>query len=304
MLPLDLRSLRYFLSIVDAGSFTRAAERLHLTQPTLSHQIKRLEDQCATLLLDRTARGVHLTPAGEVLRDHARKALKELDSASAAIAELQGLTHGALVVGAFGSFNSSLLPPLLNDFANRYPGICVTVRQLATGEMEDQLLQGDLHLGIAYAPPTTELIVAEPLFAEELKVVVSTGHPWATRSAISIRELDGTPLALLTAEFPSRRLVEAQFQAVRIKPRVVLEINSVEAVLATVRFGRLATIFTERMAMTVPGLRCLDLSPTIRRTAAIFWRRCGYRTVAARAMDTLLRSAYTELAAGEGTPGE
>jgi hypothetical protein len=71
-----------------------------------------------------------------------------------------------------------------------------------------------------------------------------------------------------------------------------------------VRFGRLATIFTERMAMTVPGLRCLDLSPTIRRTAAIFWRRCGYRTVAARAMDTLLRSAYTELAAGEGTPGE
>ena len=300
MHPFDLRSLRYFLAIADANSFTRAAERLHLSQPTLSHQIKRLEDQVGTQLLDRTSRRLQLTPAGEALRDYARRALKELESAAVAIAEIQGLAHGSLVIGAFGSFNSSLLPPLLNEFATLYPGVLVTVRQLATGAMEDQLLNGDLHLGLAYAPPTTDQIVAERLFTEELKVVVSLRHPWAKRKSITLPDLRDSQLALLTPDFPSRRLLDERFREAGIKPKVPLEINSVEAVLATVSYGQLATIFTRRMAMTVPGLHCIDLLPAIERTAAVFWRRGGYRTVAARAMETLLRTAYREQSTNAG----
>ena len=299
----DLRSLRYFLAIADAGSFTRAAERLHLSQPTLSHQIKRLESQLGTSLFDRSGRQIRLTPAAEVLRDYARRALEELDSASAAIGEIQGLSQGTVVIGAFGSFNSSLLPPILNQFARSFPGIVVTVRQLATGAMEDQLLRGDLHLGIAYAPPTTDQILAEPLFSEALAVVVSARHPWAHREVVGLENLRDLPLALLTPDFPSRRLLDEKFHQAGIEPKVVLEINSVEAVLATVSYGTLTTIFSERMARTVPGLHCICLRPEIRRTAAVFWRRGGYRTVAALAVEGLLRSAYQEQSDGVGKPG-
>ncbi len=289
---MELRHLRYFLAVADNLSFTRAADQLHVTQPTLSHQVKQLEEQVGSTLFDRIGRRVQLTPSGEIFRECAQRALKEISSATAAIAELEGLMHGTLTIGAFESFSTSLLPPLLAEFSDLYPGVHVTVRQLLTGQLEEQLEKGNLNLGVAYAPPATDKIVAEKLFDEPLALVVGTKHALAGRKRIHMAALDGEPLMLLTAEFPSRRLLEGRFSLVGAKPRVVLEINSIQATLATVSSTRLATILTKRIAKTIPELRCIELVPTITRTAAIFWRRGGYRTAAARAMADLIKKAW------------
>lgn len=289
---MELRHLRYFLAVADNLSFTRAADQLHVTQPTLSHQVRQLEEEIGSVLFDRIGRRVHLTPSGETFRGYAQKALKEINSATAAISELEGLMHGTLTVGVFESFSTSLLPPLLAKFCDLYPGVHVTVRQLPTGQLEEQLDNGNLNLGIAYSPPATDKIVAEKLFDEPLALVVGTKHALAHRRRIHMAALDGEPLMLLTAEFPSRRLLESRFAAVGAKPRVVLEINSIQATLATVSSTKLATILTKRMAKTVPGLHCIELVPTIMRTVAMFWRRGGYRTAAARAMADLIKKAY------------
>ena len=298
---MELRHLRYFLAVADRLSFTRAADQLHVTQPTLSHQIKDLEKEIGSVLFDRVGRRVYLTPSGEIFREYAQKALKEINSATAAISELEGLMHGTLTVGVFESFSTSLLPPLLAKFSDLYPGVHVTVRQLPTGQLEEHLDKGNLNLGIAYSPPATDKIVAEKLFDEPLALVVGTKHPLAHKRKIHMAALDGEPLMLLTAEFPSRRLLESHFSSVGAKPRVVLEINSVQATIATVSSMALATIFTERIAKTVPGLHCIKLVPTIMRTAAIFWRRDSYRTAAARAMADLIKKAC---AASAGAHGE
>lgn len=293
---MELRHLRYFLAVADSLSFTRAADQLHVTQPTLSHQVKQLENEIKSVLFDRVGRRVLLTPSGEIFREYAQKALKEINSATAAISELEGLRHGALTVGVFESFSTSLLPPLLAEFRALYPGVHVTMRQLPTGQLEEQLDKGNLNFGIAYSPPATDKIVAEKLFDEPLVLVVGTKHPLAQRKTIHITALDGEPLTLLTAEFPSRRLLESCLASVGAKPRIVLEINSIQATLATVRHTKLATVLTARMAMTVPGLHCIELVPTVVRTAALFWRQGGYRTTAARAMADLIKKACADLA--------
>lgn len=298
---MELRHLRYFLAVADRLSFTRAADQLHVTQPTLSHQIKDLEKEIGSVLFDRVGRKVYLTPSGETLREYARQALNAINSATTAISELEGLAHGTLAIGVFESFSGSLLPPLLAEFSKLYPGVHVTLRQLLTGQLEEQLDKGNLDLGIAYAPPTTDNVVAEKLFDEPLALVVGTKHPLAHKRRIHMAALDGESLMLLTAEFPSRRLLESRFSLVGVKPRVVLEINSVQAALAAVSTMALATILTERIAKTVPGLHCIKLVPPITRTVALFWRRGGYRTAAARAMADLIKKAC---AASAGAHGE
>lgn len=291
---MELRHLRYFLAVAENLSFTRAADQLHVTQPTLSHQVMQLEEEIGSTLFDRIGRGVHLTASGEIFREYAQKALKEIHFGAAAISELEGLMHGTLTVGAFESFSTSLLPPLLAKFCDLYPGVHVSVRQLLTGQLEEQLDKGNMDLGIAYSPPATDRILAEKLFDEPMALVVGAKHPLAHRRRIHMAALDGEALMLLTAEFPSRRLLESRFSSVGAKPRIVLEINSIQATLATVSSTKLATILTKRIAKTVPELHCIELVPTIMRTAAIFWRRGGYRSAAARAMADLIRKEYTD----------
>lgn len=289
---MELRHLRYFLAVADSLSFTRAAAALHLTQPTLSHQIRQLEQHVGTALFDRVGRKVRLTAPGTIFRQHAERALKEIGSATAALAELEGLVHGTLTIGVFQSFNSSLLPPILTEFSAAHPGVSVRVRQLATGEMEERLVKGELDLGIAYVPPASDRIVAERLFDEPLVLVVGERHPYARRREIHVRELHDQPLIMLTPEFPSRKLLAECFAAEGYEPRIRIEINSIDAILATVKCSPLATIQTERMAALVPGLRRIRLRPKLNRTVAIFWRREGYRPAAARAAAEMIKKAY------------
>ncbi len=290
---MELRHLRYFLAIADTLSFTRAAAELHVTQPTLSHQIKQLEQHLGTVLFDRVGRTVRLTAPGKVFKEHAERALQELKSAGAALEELQGLMHGALRIGVFQSFNSSLLPPILAEFAARFPGVRVVVRQLPTREMEELLTQGELDLGIAYVQPDSDRIQAEKLFDERMMLVVSERHPYARRRELHLNQLEHQPLVLLGAEFPSRQLLLDWFAGSGYRPDVRIEINSTDAILATVRCSTLATIQTERMASGFPGLRCIPLKPALTRTVAILWRRDAYRSAASRALAEMIKQAHS-----------
>lgn len=292
---MELRQLRYFLAIAESLSFTRAAAALHLTQPTLSQQIKQLERDLGTVLFDRVGKTIRLTAGGQVFKQHAERALREITSASTALDELEGLTHGALTIGVFQSFNSSLLPPILAEFSASHPGIRITVRQLPTLDMEDRLIKGELDLGITYVPTMSDRIQIERLFDEPMMLVVSERHPYARRREIRIEQLRDQPLVLLTPEFPSRQLLSQWFEAAGLQPCVTIEINSTDAILATVKCSSLGTIQTERMAKVMLGLCCIKLRPKLIRTVAILWRREGYRSAAARAIAALIKRTYSDI---------
>jgi LysR family cyn operon transcriptional activator len=293
-MSMELRHLRYFLAVAESLSFTRAAVALNVSQPTLSQQIRQLEDGVGCALLDRVGRHVRLTAAGEVFREHAQRVLNEIDAAENALAELQGLMRGTLRIGVFQSFNSSLLPPILGAFSEACPDIRVVVRQLPTREMEAHLVRGDLDLGIAYVTPESSRIESEKLFDEAMTLVVSDTHRYARRREITAAQLADQPLVVLTRQFPSRLLVSQWFADAGIEPCIRIEIDSTDTILATVQRSNLATIQTRRMAAIFPRLRCIPLKPKLTRSVAILWCSGSERSAAARAIAAMIRKAYSQ----------
>jgi LysR family cyn operon transcriptional activator len=286
---MELRHLRYFLAAAQAQNFTLAADRLHITQPTLSHQIKQLEDELGVQLFVRIGRTVHLTVAGELFRTYASRALHEVELGRDALHELENLRHGRLTLGVLSSFGTFTLPPILADFNTAYPGISINVLRLRSGEIERKLLDGELNLAIANAPAGSDQIDIDPLMDDPLAFVVGERHPLAGATRISIADLRDQALILLSPEYNSRQLIDATFRRHDIQPSIAMEMNAVEPVLSTVRLSKLATILSANLARQWPGLRVVELHPTMMRTVAFFTHHNSILPAAARAFAEAIR---------------
>ena len=289
---MELRHIRYFLAAARSQSFTVAADYLHLTQPTLSHQIRQLEEEIGCNLFDRIGRTVRLTQAGELFCEYAKRILQDVDSATDAICDLGNLKHGKLTIGVFSSFGASLLPPVLARFSATYPGIKVTILELPTGELEKRLREGELSFGIAYGPPAGDQVTATEMFRERLALIVGSSHPLHDEPSVDLSELRKYGLIMLTHEYISRGLVEAAFTTNGLKPHIVMEMNSIEAILQTVCCSNLGAILPERMVRSIAGLRAVPLTPPIVRTVSLFVRQDASFSAAASAMAAMIKDSF------------
>jgi LysR family transcriptional regulator, cyn operon transcriptional activator len=291
-MAVKLRQLQYFLAAAETLQFTKAAEQLFITQPTLSHQIAQLEGTIGMPLFDRIGKSVRLTEAGRLFKTYAARALKELEAGQTALAELDGLVRGTLIIGVIQSFSRTLLPPVLGEFLGRYPNIRLRVEEMTAPGIEHRLVEGALDLGIAFAPSMMEDTEVEPILEERLLLVVGRDHPLAQRRTVRLAELDRRPMALLGAEFSTRRLIDRYFAEAGAQPDVICETNSIEVMLGAVMQSRLATIIPEKALSGDKGanIRVLPLgSPTPVRTSALLWPRHRFRTLAARTFAGMIR---------------
>lgn len=266
---MELRHLRYFLAVADEAHFRRAAERLYVTQPTLSVQVQELEKELGVALFDRIGRRVRLTQAGQVFRGYAERALGVLEDGKTALAEIDGMVRGSLAVGVVQTVNAYLIPPVIARFSTDYPNVRLRGEELAAGEIERGLLDGSLDLGISFLPPANGEIEAERLFEEELVLAVPPSHRLAGRERVRVAELAGEPLCLLGRGFCTRRIIEDCFDRAGTPPTVAVEMNSVEGVMAVVEAGGPATILP---ALGTGGrsLVCVRIEkPTPKRTVGL-----------------------------------
>ena len=296
---MELRHVRYFLAVAETRSFTRAAERLHVTQPTLSHQIKQLEQQIGTVLFERGTKDIELTAAGQLFKPYCERILREIDASVLAISELEGLMRGTLRVAVFHSVSHSMLPSILAEFALRYPGVHVTVQLVPQVGLERDLLSADLDFAISYVSDDYDQIVAEHLFEEELVLIVGSKHPYVGHKSMPMRELGTLPLVLLTPEFGARQFVDRYLAEHGLAPHVVLDMNTIEPILATIRNSRLATVLSIGAIADPSGLQVVHLTdPVPKRRVAILWRRNGHRSAAALRMAEMIREAYGTMGQG------
>src|SRR5258707_8932926 len=226
MLP-ELRHLRYLRAVADHGNFTRAAQDLHISQPTLSQQIQQLERGVGAQLLDRSGRSVRLTDAGHAYLAHARRALRELAAGERAVHDVNDLSRGELRLAVTPTFTAYLVGPLIAELHNRHPGITVTVLETNQDRIETQLLADELDIGIAFEQRHLPSITATPLFAETLVVVGGATTPTEPLTAHAIGDL---PLVLLTPDFATRGHIDSYFAEHRITPRIAMEANSIQAI--------------------------------------------------------------------------
>ncbi|MFF9521106.1 transcriptional regulator CynR [Streptomyces achromogenes] len=287
-MALELRHLRYLLAVAENGTFTRAAEELHLSQPTLSQQIKQLERMLGAQLLDRTGRTVRLTDAGEAYVHHARRALRDLAAAERAVHDVRDLTRGHLRLAVTPTFTAYLTGPLAAELHSRHPGITLTLREMTQDRIEAGLLADEIDLGIAFAGTHLPGITATELFTEALTLVTSARHPADDHRALPVEELARMQLALLTGDFATRTHIDGYFARHGISPRTAVEANSIQALIAIVRRTTLATVLPDAIAQDHPHLTRTPLDPPLPvRTVALLTRADAYRSAAARAFTDL-----------------
>jgi len=292
---MELRHLRHFVAAAEALHFTRAAEALGVSQPTLSLQIRELERELRVALFDRIGRSVRLTEAGEVFRRHAIRALREVESGQAAVADLEGVRGGKFRVGVTHSFSAALIPRAVATFRAQHPGVVVSIEKTSGRAIELALVAGSIDLGIAFAPPEAPEVVAEPLFEEEVVLIVARGHPLAGRAKVGLSDLAGSPLVLISREFATRRLIDDRLREAAIVPEIAVEMNDIDSLLEVVRLGSGATVLSRRAATDPRGLALIPITgPKMTRTAALLWHREAYRSAAALAFARVIRDVAGE----------
>ncbi|WP_274918354.1 transcriptional regulator CynR [Streptomyces sp. WZ-12] len=290
-MALELRHLRYLLAVAEHGNFTRAAEDLHISQPTLSQQIKQLERTVGVQLLDRTGRTVRLTDAGEAYVQHARHALRDLAAAQRAVNDVQDLSRGHLRLGLTPTFTAYLVGPLTAELHARHPGVTLAVREMPQDRIEAALSDDDLDLGIAFTGPHLPGIEATDLFTETLSLVTAAPEADTDRpQPLPVTDLADHQLALLSGDFATRIHIDRYFDEHHVTPRIAVEANSIQALTEIVRRTSLATVLPDAITHDHPHLAPLPLAPALpTRTVALLRRSDAYRSAAVRAFTLLVR---------------
>ena len=280
------RSLQYLVAIGEHGSFTRAAEALNVSQPTLSQQIKQLEDLLQAQLVDRSGRNVRLTDAGEVYMRHVHRALGEIRAGTRAIHDVQNLTRGTLRLG-WTPVTDCLTRSLLSRLHRKYPRITLTALELPQNDIEAAVADSHIDVGIAFSTPTSierssGNIATLTLFEDTLCLAVGARHPLANdQSSVELETFAEVPLALLKTDFALRRRVDKYLRDHGISPRIAIESNSLSVIVEMVRLGDLATILPRTLVATCQGFHALTMKPALpKHQVSLIWHKGGYVSAA------------------------
>lgn len=288
---MELRHLRYFLAVAERLSFTQAAAKVHVTQSTLSHQISQLEDELGHRLFDRTRGRVTMTVAGELFLPKAVRALAEIDSGITIINTATRQLSGELRLGSTPTLNMEVVPSCLALFMQQHPSMHVMVDEATGDSLIADLRAGCLDLLLAYRPFDLQGLLFEPLYTEEMVVVVSDSHPWHNRKRVRMVELHRRELVLPPRKFTTRVQLDEAFQAAGAEPLISAELSSIAAMLALAQRSTVASIVSRSAVSSHPGLHVIALEgPVLVRTPGLIWLAESARAPAAVAFAAIVRS--------------
>src|SRR5947199_51185 len=237
---MDLRRLEVFAKVAELGSFSRAAEALFLTQPTISEHVRALEEEVGLSLLDRMGRGATPTPAGQLLLGYARRILTLSRETKQAVEQFQGRMSGQLTVGGSTIPGEYVLPMLVGQFKARFPDISISLLVGSSRQINDWVEEGGVEIGVAGARPASRMLQARELMPDELVIVVPAEHAWANTKSVMLANLKTQPLIVRERGSGSREAVERALADVGgdlAAFRVVAEMGSTQAVKQAVRAG-------------------------------------------------------------------
>ena len=278
------RSLQYLIAIAEHGSYTRAAEALFVSQPTLSQQIKQLEESLESPLLDRSGRTVQLTDAGEIYLHHARRAWGELEAGTRAINDVQNLSRGTLRLG-WTPITDFLTCSLLEKFNQLYPGITLSTLEMPADDIEVAIAEDRIDFGIAFNKPFTskaksnDMIDTHTLFEEALVLAVGNSHSRAgQQERISAKEFGRESLVLLNSDFALRRQIDDYCLQHSILPHISIETDSLSVIIEMIQFSPLATVLPKSIVHSQCGLYPIVLAPILPKQAiTMICRKSGYK---------------------------
>lgn len=236
-MPMDLRSLRYFLQVAEAGSLTGAATLLHVAQPSLTRHMQKLEEELGTALFVRATRGVTLTEAGLLLRDSAERVLRELERVRGEVRAQESVPRGTVALGLLPTLCPVLLPGLIPLLRSRFPAVELDLRPGGSMVLPEWLLEGRVDVAVTAQLGRDRSIDAEPLAREEMVLLQAPGA--ARTGPVGERELAGTPLVMTAA---NRAITDALLAPHGLALDVEMVLNSLPAIRLMVQNGSCRTV--------------------------------------------------------------
>lgn len=248
---LNLNQLRIFHSVATLLSFTRAAEKLHLTQPGISKHIGALEAHYGNQLFDRLGKKVALTQAGEILFEAITKMFHLIDEADTRISDLKGLAGGRLNIGASIMIGTYILPKVLAKFKQRHPAVDIAIDISLSEQIENKVLSNALEVGLIGHHASDIRLVVQRFKRDKMALIVSADHDWAGRkSPVDLRELLDQPFLLPQQGSGTRKILEVLFQQSGMKPKQTMELGTTEGVKKAVEAGLGISILSDHIVQS------------------------------------------------------
>jgi LysR family transcriptional regulator, hydrogen peroxide-inducible genes activator len=257
---LQVHQLRYFCAVARTASFTRAAQQEHVAQPSLSQQVRKLEQELGGPLFDRLGRTIRLTQLGEALLPRAEEILRRMADATLEIQDLAGTECGRLVIGSIPTIAPYLLPSYLATFARKFPEIHVSVMEEVTRELLDRLHKGDVDLAVVALPVPAAQCSSQELFREPLYLVVPETHKLASQRVAYLDQVKDDPFLLLKEGHCFRDNTLALCGRAKLLPNVVFESGHFSTILAMVTAGTGVSVVPQMAVEPKPGCRFIPLA--------------------------------------------
>ncbi len=290
---MNLSQLKAFLAVAQDGSFSRAAEKLYLTQPAVSKQIQALEEALGMRLFDRVGRSILLTEAGNILRDHAHIVFQTLEEARETINQLRGLQRGHLRISAASTIGTYMLPQPLGELKAQFPGIEISLAITNKARVVQQVLNHEVELGFVGPPVEPAELEREEYLLDELVLILAPTHRLAREESVAVAELAEEVFILREQGSGTREIMEEELGRVHVSLKKAMELGSTEAIKQAVA-ANLGVSIVSKFAISLEilqGRLAVARLPDLNLSRQLFVIHHGGRTLspAAQEFGSLLR---------------
>ncbi|MFD0616426.1 LysR family transcriptional regulator [Paenibacillus sp. GCM10027629] len=292
---MDIRHLQYITEIVRCNSFTKAAESLHITQPTISKSIINLEQELNTEIFVREGKQIKLTDAGDAIMNYAEPILHLFDQLMAEINDLTYLNKGNIRIGIPPMAGSSYFPMVIKQFQATYPGITIHMVEDGAKRIEERIEEGDIDVGAVLRPIDHEMFDSFPIVEDRLKVIMHPSHPLAERKHIELQELSQDRFILFSHQFALHERIIHECRAVGFEPQIVSESSHWDFIgeMVGADIGIAMLPDTICRLLSPEKVRAVTLiNPIIPWQLSMAWRRVGYLSRASRAWIAFTREYF------------
>ncbi|MDR4998997.1 LysR family transcriptional regulator [Brevibacillus parabrevis] len=283
---MDIKQLHYFVTVSDLLSYSKAAQKLHISQPSLSNAIKNLEQEVGSPLLERNTRKIELTDAGNILYRKAILLLSQMDTLKKEMEEVKETGSGQLIIGIIESAKH-WVPKVIRNYQEHFPSMNIKLIEVLSGQaVKDSLRKYHTHLLITNQSIQEDDLETIPLYIENLVLVLHRSHPLAQQESVSLKEVVAEPFIISTEGFQTRENILSAFAMEDVEPRIKFEIERFETALSLIRENLGITIIPENYLAGVsdPSIvrKKID-SSFLQRTVFLAYLKNRYLTPAVRA---------------------
>ncbi|MZI94062.1 LysR family transcriptional regulator [Vibrio sp. CAIM 722] len=279
---METRHLKHFVAVAENGSFTQAAQQLHIAQPALSISIKKFEQLLGVTLFKRDERKVSLTHEGEVLLTHALRILRQIDDAQLAMDELKGVVKGEVRLGTPGMMGSYFFPQIIMEFKKQFPNLKMTVVEAGAQSIRKMLLSGELDIGVILNQDVPAELEVDAILSSQMVAAVSNQHPLAQKKHIDFDTFFAHELVMFKPGYFHRDFIDKVCKENHYEVEFSFETNLLPMILSIVKQQYAITALLELATDVEPDITAVPFNPPVWLDLAMAWRKEGYLSHADR----------------------